>query len=175
MGVFLSALMVSGFLALLLGLVYWFLFLRFIKNIFLRIILVLFMMQVSCIVMVIPVLKFLWNTTISKGEHVSFTEYRGLGPCIPESAKDISYYSEYSGCDAVFSIAESEIIKWTERNEWSCKEIIGKKSVQQYRLKIDKTVRNGIAIEKIFHRRGTGVRVVYDRDSGLAYYQFSAY
>ena len=122
-----------------------------------------------------PVLLLLWSTTVVKGVDVSLGDYRGIGPRLPPSTLRITYYSDYQGTQAVFGVREEEFAMWTSREGWKREEVRGKKLVCLRHPDIERAVTDGIVAEELFHPRGTGITLVFDRKEGTCYYRYSSY
>src|SRR5262245_21135859 len=55
-----------------------------------------------------PIETLLWQSMVCEGTSVSLPEYMGLGPRLPQTAREITYYRNYAVSEAVFPCTESE-------------------------------------------------------------------
>lgn len=127
------------------------------------------------VLLLVPTVQILWAGTVVKGTSVPRDGYRGTGPPLPDSAKRITYYSDYGGTDAVFAVSEETFLAWTTEKGWQRKEIQGAEDARLRRLGMERPVTDGILVEERSHPRGTGVRLLFDRAIGLCYYDFASY
>jgi hypothetical protein len=42
---------------------------------------------------------------------------------LPKDATDVTYYSDFGGCEAEFAIPEADFLKWCEQKGWTAKRI----------------------------------------------------
>ena len=139
-------------------------------------IVVAFLVYVLCFAGIFGfVAPLLWSQTIKQGTNVSLADYRSAGPSLPLTATQISFYSSYSGTDAKFLIAETDLNAWAKSNQWKTMEIGFPESVSVSSLDTSEVVKSGIMIDETFASRGTGIRVIFDRQTGICYYRYSHY
>jgi len=132
---------------------------------------------IACLGLLAPVGSFLWSQTVRQGVRVPLEEYRAISPRLPATVTQVTYYSDYSGTEALFNIAETDLTRWAQSNDWSVAEISypEPESVDLTHLKINTAIIRGIVIEKTFHPRGTGVRAVFNRATGECYFKYSSH
>jgi hypothetical protein len=123
----------------------------------------------------LPILHGLLALTVTQGVRVSASDYHGVGPRLPPAAADISYYSDYCGASAVFSIAEADFANWISSEGWESREIDIYEDVWFPALNIERKVEDGLYIHASFAPRGTGVTLIYDRKQDLCYYRYSSW
>ena len=176
MGVAFATLFFSAMLAAAIGTASWFILLRRLRSANARVLIMLGVVGISCLGLPAPVGSFLWSRTVRQGVRVPLEEYRAISPRLPATVTQVTYYSDYSGTEALFIISENDLTRWAQSNDWSVAEINDPdpEPVEFTHLNINTAIVRGVVMEKTFHPRGTGVRAVFNRATGECYFKYSS-
>ena len=123
----------------------------------------------------VPLMKWIWSGTVTRGQNVALAEYRALGPSLPPEASNITYYGNYGGTEAVFSLAEDAFMRWAVDNKWQTSVVAAPEQISLHSLEVSASVNQGFVVKELFHPRGTGVHIVFDGKKNLCYFSFSSY
>lgn len=127
------------------------------------------------VVLIEPLLRGVWASSVVQGNQVTLQQVRGPGPDLPEDATKITYYADFQGMDAFFSVPEEAFRSWVNANDWHVEQIVAPEEVVLHGLNVRHTVNEGFIVNETFHRRGTGVQIVFDARRHQVYYRYSAY
>lgn len=177
MGIFLGSLFIDFWVSVAIAAVTFFFFRRKLKGwkrILIGSVSICFFAGVCFILLFMPLSRLLWNSTVTKGENVSLSEYHGIGPKLPPGVRDITYHSCYGGTEAMFSINKNDFITWVDIEGWKRK-TAKKAQVDLYYLDVTCDVRDAIAVDETFHPRGTGVHIVFDCAKNKCYFRYASY
>jgi hypothetical protein len=175
MGVALATLLVSAVLAVAIATASWFVLVRRLRSATARVLIMLGVVGIAGLGLLAPVGSFLWFKTVRQCVQVPLKEYRAIQPALPATVNQVTYYSAYSGTEALFAIAENDLARWAKSNDWSVAEITCPELVELTHLNVDTAIVHGVVIEQTFYPRGTVVRAVFNRDTGVCFVQYSSY
>jgi len=127
-----------------------------------------------------PLLR--WFTS-SSGEHLSFDEASRLGIQLdlPPEASDIRFYQHLQPDQVVivdFAVSEEAFLRWANRQGWTPEKVGGSITIRPRAAFGDKStaveVRDGYFAHTLLPDEPDTFSVVYDRQSGRAYYHFDS-
>lgn len=125
--------------------------------------------------LIVPVHHFIWARTIVQGTCVPIDAYRGMGPRLPSVVTQVTYYSDWARTDAVFEIEERSLMTWVSSHKWAAKEIEVGERVYFPQMNVSTSITRGVKVDERFHPRGTGVRIVFSRETGFCYFEYASY
>jgi hypothetical protein len=126
--------------------------------------------------LVMPIASWLWAQTVTEGRNVPREDYTGfVGPPLPKQAEDITYYSDFSSTEAIFSLPEEAFHQWAKDNGWPVRVLDSPETVELGDLNCQFVVEDGCMFDELLHPRGTSVMAVFDRSTGRCYWHHSAY